>query len=191
MSSVALTSINSNPTSIQKSVLRLLKLLNSAGNVGIDYEIGESQFNFHYQQRKMTFQKPMVFQLQKAALIKIGSSKITISIEGIAALKRLLHPEEAFMSQHLETTSKTVTNRAGSFVAMLDTNESVLSRLFFRKDKDGQSWLTESEFEAGEKLRSDFEKGQLQPRISANWEASVATSSRGNDAMEINQCLLC
>jgi Domain of unknown function (DUF6456) len=69
---------------------------------------------------------------------------------------------------------------------MVNLNESPLARLYQRRDRHGKAWLGEAEFAAGERLRSDFERAGLQPRISANWEASVASGSRGGGAAEIS-----
>jgi len=60
--------------------------------------------------------------------------------------------------------------------------ESPLARLFLRKDSNGKAWLDADQFEAGERLRRDFERGGLQPRISANWTASVGGRGRGAGA---------
>jgi hypothetical protein len=57
--------------------------------------------------------------------------------------------------------------------------ESPLSSLRRLKQRDGSPFIDEDAFQAGERLRVDFERGQLQPRISANWEASVARNTRG------------
>jgi hypothetical protein len=47
--------------------------------------------------------------------------------------------------------------------------ESPLAWLASRKDKDGQPMLTDTEFDAGEKLRADFWFAQMTPRVTANW----------------------
>lgn len=64
--------------------------------------------------------------------------------------------------------------------------ESPLSRLNQRRDAKGKAFLAENEFSAGERFRAEFERAGLQPRISANWEAPVASSGRGGSAAEIS-----
>ena len=51
--------------------------------------------------------------------------------------------------------------------------ESPLQWLRRRKDKAGRPLLTDSQFQAGERLTRDFGQAQLQPRITANWSVAV------------------
>jgi hypothetical protein len=46
-----------------------------------------------------------------------------------------------------------------------------------RKDKDGRPLISEAQFAAGERLRNDYWRGQLMPRVTADWSQS-ATSRR-------------
>lgn len=47
--------------------------------------------------------------------------------------------------------------------------ESPLAWLHRRKGKDGKTFLSAAEFEAGERFRIDFTKAQLGPSLTANW----------------------
>lgn len=61
----------------------------------------------------------------------------------------------------------------------INLNESPLGQIAKRKDKQGKSFLNEIEVRAGERLRSDYTRGQLMPRLGANWEARVSSGRRG------------
>lgn len=63
------------------------------------------------------------------------------------------------------------------FVAR-NEDESPLSTLRRHKGVDGLPFLSERQFGAGERLRADFTRGQLSPRMSANWQTSVASNRR-------------
>jgi Domain of unknown function (DUF6456) len=58
-------------------------------------------------------------------------------------------------------------------------DESPLSALAHRKMVDGTLFLQPDEFEAGERIRSDFTRGMMMPRITASWQASVSSGSHG------------
>jgi Domain of unknown function (DUF6456) len=60
----------------------------------------------------------------------------------------------------------------------INLDESPLASLMRRKGKNGSSYLTMEEFNAGERLRTDFTLGCLMPRVSANWSASVSGGRR-------------
>jgi Domain of unknown function (DUF6456) len=64
--------------------------------------------------------------------------------------------------------------------AIVNLSESPLGQLMRRKTRDGAPFLTEAEFRAGERLRADYTRGQIMPRLGANWEASVASGRRAN-----------
>jgi Domain of unknown function (DUF6456) len=55
--------------------------------------------------------------------------------------------------------------------------ERPLAWLRRRKDKDGQPLVTEPQFNAGERLASEFWHAQLMPRVTADW-SGIATSRR-------------
>lgn len=63
--------------------------------------------------------------------------------------------------------------------AAINLAESPLGQLARRKDKGGSVFLSRAEVDAGERLRADFTRGMMMPRLGANWEASVATRRRG------------
>ena len=70
-------------------------------------------------------------------------------------------------------------------------DESPLSWLRRRRDRDGRPLVDASEFAAGERLRADYTRGQLMPRITANWSAAVASGARsGNGATDITEVAL-
>lgn len=67
-------------------------------------------------------------------------------------------------------------------IVLSNMSESPIAQLVRRKGRDGRPFLTSSEYEAGERLRADYTKGRIMPRLGANWEASVASGRRGGSA---------
>ena len=60
-------------------------------------------------------------------------------------------------------------------------DESPLAWLRRRKDANGRPMIDASEFAAGERLRADYERAQLMPRVTANWMAAVAGKRRSGE----------
>ena len=56
--------------------------------------------------------------------------------------------------------------------------ESPLLRLFQRKDAKGKTYINAHQFAAGEKLRSDFERAHLAPRVVSAYAESAGSGGR-------------
>lgn len=56
--------------------------------------------------------------------------------------------------------------------------ESPLLRLLQRKDNKGQSYIDVRQFAAGEKLRTDFERAHLSPRVTSAYSESSGSGGR-------------
>ncbi len=117
-----------------------------------------------------------------------GAAKYQITEMGRARLARLTgrareksaqqDGPSAFAYQHQldgerrfadEDTGKPRTRR-------VNIGESPLGWLARRKGPDGARFLTQAEVEAGERLRDDFERAQIGPRIAQNWSSFLTPS---------------
>ena len=59
-------------------------------------------------------------------------------------------------------------------------NKSALDWLYERRDKFGRAFLSEAEFQAGDRLRSEFFRAGLMPRTTSSWsEAPDRRQRRG------------
>lgn len=88
--------------------------------------------------------------------------------EGLAALRRwLADPQTAFQDQHRRLATSSDPEH-GSIT--INDNESPLAALARIKGRDGGLFLAPSQVEAGERLRSDFTRGQMQPSVGQSWE---------------------
>lgn len=59
-----------------------------------------------------------------------------------------------------------------------DKADSPLAWLRGRKDRSGNSLLSDQQFDAGERLREDFYKGQMSARVTTDWSAATSGGSR-------------
>jgi hypothetical protein len=83
-----------------------------------------------------------------------------------------------FQDQHRELEIMQVEAGGEPGLALINLAESPLGQLMRRRGADGRPFLTQAEFAAGERLRSDYTRGRIMPRLGANWEASVASGTR-------------
>lgn len=98
-----------------------------------------------------------------------------------AWLKRQGDPELGFRRQH-HSIERTTVDAGNDASVLKNLEESAVAALARRPGKTGEPWLAAHAVAAAERLRRDFEVGQLQPRITANWSASVASGRRTGDS---------
>ena len=117
--------------------------------------------------------------MARDGLVRRVADRLSLSETGAAYLKRALAVGDEFQDQHRDLEEIRIETPAGG-IAIVTANlaESPLAQLVRRKAKDGRPFLTESEWRAGERLRSDYTRGQIMPRMGANWLASVASGRR-------------
>jgi len=98
---------------------------------------------------------------------------------GRAFLKRRLADREVFAAQHRSFEDVVIDDAAiGRHTVTVNADESPLAWLRRRKGSDGRPLIDAAEFTAGERLRADYTRGQLMPRVTANWMAEVAQARR-------------
>lgn len=101
-----------------------------------------------------------------------------ISRAGIKALRRF----RSMTAPHAQA-GKLSSGRAGSReaqdidVAMINPLESPLGWLRHHKGRDGKALISEPQFLAGERLRADFWRAHMTPRVTATW-SDTAPSRR-------------
>jgi hypothetical protein len=127
-------------------------------------------------------------QVSRRQIQKLVASGLLAKIEGglaatpaaAAWLRRLSNTDgSAFRTQHDEFARIGVASGGGATLANLD--ESPVATLARRSGRSGEPWLSPHAVAAAERLRRDFEVGQLQPRVTANWSASVSDGRRTGD----------
>lgn len=80
-----------------------------------------------------------------------------------------------FRARHLELAQRRI---PGVGPVTVDESESPLAWLARRKGRDGRPLIEPVQLLAGERLRAEFTRAHLMPRITANWSAPVADGAR-------------
>jgi hypothetical protein len=78
----------------------------------------------------------------------------------------------------LSVARRVVATGEGHAEVTVDDGESPLAWLARRKGRDGQPLIEPVQLLAGERLRGDFTRAQLTPRVTSNWDASAARGRR-------------
>jgi hypothetical protein len=83
-----------------------------------------------------------------------------------------------FRAQHLDISAREIMTENGVVSVMVNDSESPLAWLARRKGRDGRTMISPNQFVAGEKLRADFTRGQMTPRVTSNWAEPSGGRSR-------------
>ena len=85
---------------------------------------------------------------------------------------------DAFRAQHLVLGEREVATDADRATVVVNENESPLAWLARRRGRDGRVMIEPHQLQAGERLRADFTRAHLMPRITSNWSNPVPTNRR-------------
>lgn len=107
---------------------------------------------------------------QAKGLLCVAGQKLALSKTGRQSTLRKTQP-----SPKKERVTQTVEIEKGKTIEV-NLSESPLASLYRRKGANGEAFLTDDEFRAGERLRADFTRGSLMPSITSRWDTDV----RGN-----------
>jgi len=81
-------------------------------------------------------------------------------------------------ARHLKLGRRLMAGPHGPAAVTVDESESPLVWLARRKGRNGRALIEPIQLQAGERLRAEFTRGHLMPRITSNWSASVADGRR-------------
>ena len=107
---------------------------------------------------------------------------LAVTEAGRAYLRRRALQDSAigpFRAQHLGLARRLVETPQGHADVLFDESESPLAWLARRKGRDGEALILDVQLQAGERLRGDFTRAQLTPRVTASWDTSIAHGRRG------------
>jgi hypothetical protein len=92
--------------------------------------------------------------------------------------------------RHLALEQRQIQTEDGVAAVLVNDSESPLAWLARRKGRDGQPMISPHQFIAGEKLRADFTRGHLAPRMTANWEAPGRARGSGHSPGEMTDVMV-
>lgn len=116
-----------------------------------------------------------------------GGNRFALAGSGRALVRRFLSGREDFTRQHATLHTMHLDKDGEPIEVTVNRDESPLAWLHFRKGRDGQPLVGVPEYAAGERLRADFTRGQLMPRVTANWNAAVASERRAGGIAELTE----
>ncbi|MEL7544465.1 MAG: DUF6456 domain-containing protein [Pseudomonadota bacterium] len=114
-----------------------------------------------------------------AGLVERDGDLVKLSSCGAAFLRRTASREatashDPFQAQHQIRRDRALPGVTTQTVTVNET-ESPLGWLRNRKDRrTGKALISAAQFDAGERLRQDFLRGQMQARVTADWSSALS-----------------
>jgi Domain of unknown function (DUF6456) len=85
---------------------------------------------------------------------------------------------DVYLRQHLAIARRQLDSESGRSEVAVDEAESPLAWLARRKGRNGRPLIEPEQLQAGERLRAEFTRAQLMPRVTSNWSAAVNDGRR-------------
>lgn len=147
-----------------KQARRLLSILPQHGDGNAQHAIGEADLE----------------ALRRADLVEPaagGGLRLTTAGRSFLARHRATDAIDPFLAQHIAGAEVPMPEAPSRRITM-DQAESPLAWLARRKGRNGEPLIAPEQLQAGERLRTEFTRAQLMPRVTANWSAAVAAGAR-------------
>lgn len=128
--------------------------------------------------------------MASAGLLAVEGRRLSLSDAGSNWLKRRQAVDDPMREQHGIFCRTTLTTADGSSEATVNLAESPLALLARRKTREGGAFLAEAEWRAGERLRADYTRAHIMPRMGANWQAAVSSGRRAGGVADLTDSAL-
>lgn len=89
-------------------------------------------------------------------------------------------------ARHLALATREVVAPEGRRKVLVDEAESPLAWLARRKGRGGEPLITATQLLAGERLRADFTRAQMTPRVTSQWDAALAQNRRNGGSFGLS-----
>ena len=162
----------------EKARKRLLHFLSQGGAEPVQTSAPDKLLLDGGQRGTISVDKQMVATLLRDGTIEARNGKVRLA------------PDIGSARARIDLGCMQVDTASGPEVVAVNLAESPLGQLVRRKDKNGKPFLSAAEFRAGERLRSDYTRGQIMPRLGANWEASVSSGRRSGGIGDLTDAAL-
>jgi Domain of unknown function (DUF6456) len=131
--------------------------------------------------RQLPLSQHVLAHAQSAGLVVRQGDCLSARPEAAACLRRALQEEkeDRFSDQHREIAEERTMVDGVCQTVRRNLAESPLSLLARLKERSGAAFLPEAAVDAGERLAADFERGHLQPKVTASWEPRIASRTPG------------
>ena len=163
---------------LQNQRARLLRLLSRCGDSGAGFSRTGSRLTVHSAAGAYCLGEETLHDCLADRLVEQRGGVLFITPKGCENLKALLNPDVNLSGPGagqcgVEGRTEAKADRR------VNPSESPLARLHRLRGSGGERYFSAAQFAAGERLRADFERAQLQPNVTSNWESFGTRAGKG------------
>lgn len=172
---------------VQKTRIKILKFCLSSGDpVQLVYAKTDKFATLKSQNSTLKLNEvSLLDELASGGLVSISGQSVETTNAGKMHLRRKLSQVDEFQQQHRSPGVRNIIANGILRSHQSNEGESPLTRLRFRSIKNGKSYIDDPSYQAGERLRAEFTRGQLTQQLSSNWSLTQneATGSNGRNGI--------
>ena len=160
--------------------VRLLRLLAKAPDKTLKLRAEADNLIISGRSHTHSFKSEVIQRMTRLAYVFIAEDQIGLTTQGRLSLKAALRAragEGLARNNSVELVEQVIDGEQK--LAHVNIDESPLSRLYKRRKHDGTGYISDQEFLAGERIRADFRRANLEPKISANWSMTAGSAGKG------------
>lgn len=157
------------------AIERILRFVGS-GEIELRAEAGEDRVTLESARDAIEVSRHHLAACARRGLLARKGERLRATARARAVLARSPAAGDAFADRHPEPAFVPC---ADGEARMVNLSESPLGQLARRKGRDGQGLVTAEEVAAGERLRADYERALIMPRLGIDWEAPIASGRKG------------
>lgn len=174
----------------EKARLRALRFL-AAGEAAIRKASAPHTMLLEAEDRgTIAIDADVVADLIREGTVVRGDGVLALSPRENAGVRAHTAAKDVLRPRQRELDVRTIDLEGGMADRLINHAESPLGQLARLKTRGGAPFLTSREFQAGERLRSDYTRGQIMPRMGANWVASVSSGRRTGGIVDLTDAAL-
>jgi len=163
-------------TQFSASEMRVLRFLKT-GACEMQDSVRETHMLLVGEQGSIAVARGEMAAMCNKGLLQMDGQKLTLSGKGRGSAKSTTKTRHEPIASAARVT--TPVEQASGETVEVNLAESPLAMLYRRKGADGNAFISEDEFHAGERLRADFTRGSLMPSITSRWDIRVGGGGHG------------
>ncbi len=180
------------PHAKDKQIIRILRFL-AAGPASVERSANPDQLVLSSDARgRIGVSSKICQNMVSNGLLLPKGDRLTLQPAGRAFLKDGGKTAGTVAGRHGDIECRTVETDTGIENVSVNLAESPLGRVARMKNASGAAFLDAAEFRAGERLRRDFTRAQMEPRLGVNWDVTAVRGVRSGpgDAAELGHAAL-